>query len=126
MTIADQQALERMRQRAGWCDPRVLDALGAVVESETKLVLKEVSVKALLENLTLVPHLRLSNAPDSRPAHCPTLHEAIDRMILAEDVCPTKDFLGRTSSQECPGPIGLAQAAFTASQRRVGAQPHGP
>ena len=96
--LAKDQALDCLRQRDGWYDPSILDALEAVVRVEATLMLKEVKVADLLARLESIQKLGLVLQPV-------LVQQRLGRMILAENVWTNKDILILSKGHEITLPL---------------------
>jgi response regulator RpfG family c-di-GMP phosphodiesterase len=96
--LSQEHVLECMKQRQGWYDPCVIDAVEAILEGESSRTLKEVSVKELMEKLELMQNAQL----ESKQVTVQQLH---GRMILAENVWDNKDRLVLSKGHEITVPL---------------------
>jgi response regulator RpfG family c-di-GMP phosphodiesterase len=96
--LSKEHALECMSLRTGWYDPSILKAMETILVVETGLILKEVSVKDLMEKLEAIhgAQFKLQRV---------TVQELLGRMVLAENVWTTKDILVLSKGHEITLPL---------------------
>ena len=86
--------LESMKQKAGWYDPAVIEALETVVANDENLVLKEVSGESLTQKLNVT-------------------HPLLGRMILAENVLTVNGMLVLSEGHEVTLPLLVRLQSFS-------------
>jgi response regulator RpfG family c-di-GMP phosphodiesterase len=92
--LSPTDALKRLRQRAGWYDPAVINALEALAVNDVDLVLKEMTLKSLTDKLN-------------------SANPLLGRLILADNVCSKHGMLVLSKGHEVTLPLLMRLQSFS-------------